>query len=185
MDNRIPVNALGLPESNSPLYLQIGDVTVEIYTNPLYKDIIEAIQWGVNLIVDDRPFTSYPMETIFLDLTKVKVFTNIAVDIPTGATENDVYMIYEAVKASGIIEEIALKVKAEKLSFLELGITKTVESILAYRNSARGIVNIMAAEADDNTKAFSEALRMYSDEGNLQEISKLMKVVETLGQPQK
>lgn len=183
-NNRISLAGFSLPDTSATIYLQVGEEVVAIFTNPSYGDLIDTVQWAVNLIIDERPFISHPLKVIFCDLAIAKVFTNLKVEIPSGATENDVYLIYEALKGAKILEEVSIKVNKEKLAFLVDSISETVSSILTYRNSARGVINILAAEAQNNSETFAKTLRMYSDEGNLQEVSRLMKVVEALGQTQ-
>ena len=109
------------------------------------------IAWGINHIIDDRPFISAPLKRIFKDFCIIKFYTNIDLDDLdiVGCTPETVYEYYDIIKGSGILDYLKTNLNQEQLEFFEVTIEETLKSVVEYRNSAAGLLDrAQMTEAD-------------------------------------
>ena len=165
-----------------PFYIQIGEATVEVFPFPKTSRLIDVIQETLEFIITESPVISAPMKKIFLDLSVVSAFTNIEVSYDK-KTAQDVYEMYDLIKASGILETIYLR--CSRVDFLQNGIIETIDDIISYRRSLAGTVDTLVSEAKDDTTAFEQAEKLLTDPNQIQNVKNLLATAEKLSTPSK
>lgn len=168
-----------IPEAQvlEPIYIACGNGAYALFPQVKTEDFISGIQWVVNNCLDERPFISYAVLDIITEIGLVKTFTNIDIQ----ESLEDFTETYDLLNAAGIIEQIKLKANKETIIKFKDNALKTMLSIITYKNSARGIVDALAGNAENNVEAMQENLAFFQDEGNLQQVRALLESAQKLG----
>lgn len=187
MDNiRISFDALGVMAPTEPVYIQAGEATIEVKKEITYAEVIDAIQWIVNLVVDDRPFVSPILEDIVTKFALIKYYTNLdAADIFDSEQFeiSEVYRRYGILENQGIFDSVMNQINPKQVAFLCDKVSKTMAGIIAYRNSAAGIVDKMADNARENSSIMESAMKMMHDPNQIGEVQKLLAIAEKVKSP--
>lgn len=179
--NRISVAAIGAIIPTEPVYLQVGEATIELRRKIPYMEVIDMTQWCIDFIINDRPFISAPLQTIVERLALVKFYTNIDCDaIMNQVTMEQIYNDYDVLLTAGVFDEVESKIDAEQLKFFRDGLHRTLDSIILYRNSARGMVDILADNANNSREAMEEVMKMYTDPDNAAKMKQLVTVADQI-----
>lgn len=184
--SKIRLSAMGLLPETEQVTVNIGEAAVTVTPRIPYEQFLDMIQWCVNFIIDDRPFISEPMKGVVRDIAIVKYYTNFDIsfmDLPTFETKV-LFENYDLLVGHNAIALIKEALDQHQLAYFEMALDKTLQSIVDYRNSAQGIVDQLAINADENTNAMKTALTTFSDPDTLQNVEGLMQMVEKLGMPQ-
>ena len=97
-NNRIPVSAFGAVAQEEPIYLQIGEATIELRHRISYEEILNMMQWCIDMIVGERPFMSAPLNRIVKDFAILNAYTNLDMGITHAYTEmSDLYAEYDVI----------------------------------------------------------------------------------------
>ena len=174
MDNKINFNTLGLP-SAAETQIAINGTTITVKDRIPYEDLFKAIEWCINRIIDDRSFISAPIKNVIADFALARWYTNLDCDfIETAITEEDIYENYDILKGSGAADAIRAAICVEQLAFFEKTLAETLDSIVAYRNSAKGIVDVLSQNAADQSQTMENALSYINDPEKAENIQKLL-----------
>lgn len=183
--DKITIAALGLPTTAASTTVQIGDAQVEIAHTIPYEKLLEMVQWCINLTLDERPFMSEPIRQIVVDFALVKYFTNIETPLDDAEFDLDkMYENYDLLLGHNAIETIKQNISPKQLEMFISHFDKTCASIIQYKNSAAGIVDKLSAMAKSNTNTLNEALEEFSDPNKLEQVQRMMEIVDKLGTPQ-
>lgn len=176
MDNRISVAAIGTVAQEEPIYLQIGEVTIELRRRISYEEILNMMQWCIDMIVGERPFMSAPLTRIVKDFGILNAYTNLDLGVSHPYDKmSDIYAEYDVIQAFDVMPNILEKIDRRQVEFFEETLDKTLESILAYRNSAKGIVDALAADAEADSKKMEKAMSLLN---NAEQQSQVKAVLE-------
>ena len=180
MDNRIPVATIGTVAQEEPIYLQIGEATIEIRRDIPYTEILDMVQFAVDFAVTDQPILSGVLNRMVKDFAIVKFYTNLDVTIGKDtATIKDIYDEYDVLMSFGVIDEVKSKISAKQLKFFNETVDETANSILTYRNSVRGMMDALSESAKIDSEQMQQAIDMLSGE-NGEKLGKLIDMTETL-----
>lgn len=183
--DKIKIANLGVANIPSPTTITIGDAQVMVEHVIPYEKLLDMVQWCINIVVDERPFISEPIKQVVLDFAVIKFFTNL--ECPLDEKEFDLakmYENYDLLMAHNAIEKIKEVISPLQLRTFAVHFEKTAEAIVAYQNSAAGIVDKLSTMAKGNTNLLNEALETFSDPSKLQEVQRMMEIVDKLGTPQ-
>ena len=163
-------------------YLQINDGVCEVKQTIPFEQILKLIQWVINLTIDDRPFISEPIKKIVQDCALLKYYTNIDLTfIDSGDFEaTKLYEAYDLIFAHDIMEKVKPLINPMQLEFISSTIDKTLKSIVDYRNSAQGIIDVLSLKANSQVESMEKAIQEFEDPSKMQEVHKIMKLVEDL-----
>lgn len=179
-NNRISIAAIGAVAQEEPIYLQVGEATIELRRAIPYTEILDMVQFVVDFVVTDQPILSGVLSRMVKDFAIVKFYTNLDVTIGKDtATINDIYDEYDVLMAFGVIDEVKSKVSAKQLSFFNETVNETAASILAYRNSVRGIMDSLGENAKANSEQMQQAIDMLSGE-NGEKLGKIIDAAQTI-----
>lgn len=180
MDNRISVATIGTVAQEKPIYLQVGEATIEIRRNIPYTEILDMVQFAVDFAVTDQPILSGVLNRMVKDFAIVKFYTNLDVTIGKDtATIKDIYDEYDVLMSFGVIDEVKSKISAKQLKFFNETVDETANSILTYRNSVRGMMDALSESAKIDSEQMQQAIDMLSGE-NGEKLGKLIDMAETI-----
>lgn len=173
---RIKLANLG-PIEESPIeYVQIGDAVLQVKKYIPYEEMLDMIQWCIDYIINDRPFISAPLKKIVKDLAILNFFTNVDVSFLTEYHDmKDIYEEYDLVYRHNVMEEIIPKIDEGQMKFFNETLDATLESIMAYRNSAVGIIDALSQNAQQDTNNMESAMNMINDPDQMEKLGKLLK----------
>lgn len=183
--DKININSFGTSGAPSVVYLQVGEGTVEVMRRIPYSEVLNAIQWSVNLIIDERTFISAPIAAIIEDVAIAKFYSNIDVsmfnsesfDIEAG------YKFYDIVSDFDGFNKIKDLIDEKQLKFFHDNLWKTMESIVTYRNSAAGILERLSFQAKSTSTNIEQAIQDSGAVVSSENIQKLMEVMNKLSSP--
>lgn len=185
-DNRIKLNSLGVIEEVAPQYVQIGETVVTVERFIPYEKMLDMIQWCIDYIINDRPFISAPLKKIIKDFAILNFYTNFDFNFMTEYHDmSEIYGEYDFVTRFNVIELVKQHIDANQLKFFEETLEETLQSISTYRNSAVGIVDVLAMKAKEDTNIMEQAMGLISDEDKNSQFVKLMKMAESIQDPNK
>lgn len=154
---------------------------VNFNINPVipYEDLLSHIQWALFLITDDHGYISYPIKIMTEELIMCAAFTDLDLRRleTAGLAASEMYEMYDILKVSGIIDMIKDIVDVDQQKFYHYTLDKTIDSILNYRNSVAGMVELLAAQSDELKTKLSDTMLDFNDEskvGNLIKIADLL-----------
>ena len=169
-EKKIPLINLGPLPTPEIIELKINDAVVKVKRRIPYEEVLDMIQWCIDLTVVDKPFLSAPLEKIVKDFAVLKFYTNIDMSFVDSALEiKDLYAGYDVVTSYHIIDQIWQIVEAEQVSFFNDTLQKTLESIIKYKDSAKGIIDAIAESARENTSIMDKAMEMLNADPKMRE----------------
>lgn len=173
------------PIEESPIeYVQIGDAILQVKKYIPYEEMLDMIQWCIDYIINDRPFISEPLKKIIKDLAILHFFTNVDISFLTEYREmKEIYEEYDLVYRHGVMQEVLPKIDEGLLKFFNETLDATLESIMAYRNSAVGIVDALAENAKKDTVDMEKAVAFMNQGDNGEKIMNLLKFAEEIQTP--
>lgn len=180
-NNRISISAIGAAPTVEPIYLQVGEATIEVKPRISYEEILNMMQWCIDMIVGEKPFMSAPLNRIVKDFAILNAYTNLDLGVTHEYSDmSTIYQEYDIVKAHGVLENVMLKIDADQIAFFEETLDKTLESILAYRNSAKGIIDALAADAENDSEKLEKALNIMSDTNSQSQIKTIIETAKAI-----
>lgn len=173
---RIKLANLG-PIEEAPIeYLQIGDAVLQVKKYIPYEEMLDMIQWCIDYIINDRPFISAPLKKIIKDFAVLNFFTNVDTSFLTEYHDmKDIYEEYDLVYRHDVIDQIIPKIDEGQMKFFNDTLDATLDSIMAYRNSAVGIIDALSQNAQRDTENMESAMSMINDPDQMEKLGKLLK----------
>lgn len=171
---------LGVPPAAESVPLSIGDAVLQVSPKIPYEKVIEAIEWSVNSILDDRTFISAPLHAIIQEVAILKFYTDLDTS-GLGAEYfalTDFYEWFDIIQAHDLPSRVREIIEPKQLQFFTETLEKTIQSIVAYRNSAAGIIDRLTAQ---NTKDNLE-MQTVLEQLDEPQYAKLLQVMSALGQ---
>ena len=178
---RIKLNTLGAIEEDPIEYMNIGQTVVTVHKYIPYEQMLDMIQWCIDYIINDRPFISAPLKKIIKDFAVLNFYTNFDFTFLTEYHEMaDIYAEYDLVYRFDVMAKVKEFIDPVQMEFFENTLDETLESIMKYRNSAVGIIDTLAENANNDVNAMSGALELISDEERNKKIVQLLQFADQL-----
>lgn len=182
---KIKLNTLGVIEEDPIEYMNIGQTVVAVHKYIPYEQMLDMIQWCIDYIINDRPFVSAPLKRIIKDFAVLNFYTNFDFSFLTEYHDMaDIYAEYDLVYRFDLMAKVKEFVDPGQIDFFNKTLDETLESIMAYRNSAVGIVDALAENAQKDTDRMQKAMDLIGDEEKNKKISQLLKFAEEIKTPQ-
>lgn len=157
---------------------QLPNTPIIVRSRIQTEDLLAAIQWCIAYLTDGKSFVSEPLYQIITDFALIRFYTNIDTSFldATPMELHDIYENYDLIVAHNIMPPIRAAIDPEQLQFFEHTLRGTLTSIIAYKNSAVGIIDLLASQADTNTKALEKALTSLENDEQLTHVRQLLEV---------
>lgn len=179
--DKIKLSALGIPEAKESRSIQIGGATVEVKQVIPYEEMLDMIQYGIDFIINERPFISAPLKRIVKDFAILTFYTNFDTSAIKEATEmKTIYEEYDLVTRFEVMEKVKPLIDQKQLAFFDATLEETLISIMKYRNSAVGIVDALSDVAKQSAGNMQEALDILSDDEQNQKLVNLLHFAEQI-----
>ena len=182
--DKIKISSMGAPVVPESRYLDIGAASVEVKPIIPYEEVLDMIQWCIDLIINDRPFLSAPLKRIVKDLAVLKFYTNFDLSFLDEFHDmTDIYSEYDLVKSFNVIDAITPLIDADQLKFFNETLDETLVSIVDYRNSAIGVIDTLADNAGDDISKMEGALNLLKDPEENKKLANLIEAAHLEKEP--
>ena len=143
----------------------VNGVAVTVNKTIPYEKVLDAIQWCIDFTIYEKSFLSSPLETIIARISFLKYWTNIDFDFMEHIkTIGEIYEAYDIIAQNEIFDTVLPLVDEKQAHFFFESVHKTLESIVAYRNSAQGIIDALSTDAAENSKTIQDSLDALNDD---------------------
>lgn len=184
MENMEKMQLNMLPQKkNATISLPLGNgATVLVKETIPYEELFEMITWSLRFVIDDRAYVSGPVYKVVKDLAMIRYYTNIDLSFLDGEEVNpkEIYENYDllanAEKENGesLMDGIRTVINEKQLSFYADAFELTVNNIIKYRDSARGVVNALAESSKVDAATIEEALEVMGDDEKMKQARSIL-----------
>lgn len=173
-----------VPPESTITQATINDVVFDIKSDIPYEDLLTHIQWAILLITDSNGYISEPVKIACEELILVAAFTNLDMSRLELATieQPEVYEMYDIVKKTGIVDKVKETINSQQLHFYETTLDATLKSILNYRNSVAGIVELLSSQSAELKEKFEDILEDFSDPAKTENVIKIAELMRGMQQ---
>lgn len=180
-NNRTLISAIGVVAQEEPIYLQIGEATIEVTPHIPFEKLVDAVQWSIDFIVGDKPFVSPLLKKIVSDFAVINFFTSLdaGLDNPY-ETPAEIYADYDKLMQFDVIANVEAKIDHAQLDFFRSTLDEMLLGIDKYRNSAKGIVDALTLDAQKDINTMQEAMDVIGDDEQNQKITNLLKYAQQI-----
>ena len=179
--DKIKLSAMGIFPKPEEKTIHIGEADVVVLTYIPYEQMLDMIQWCIDYVINDRPFLSAPLKRIMKNFAILKFYTNFDFDfLETYHEMSEIYAEYDYIQRFGLLDQVLPLIDKTQLEFFDKTLDETLESIMAYRNSAVGIVDMLSENARKDTADMQAALDLIGDDENAEKMAALMKLAEEI-----
>lgn len=161
--------------------IKCGEAEIEVATIIPYEDVFDMIQWCISYIADDRPFISEPIRHLIMDFALLKYYTNLDISfINEEARIVDIYSDYDIIKQSGLVNKVIDIIDKSQYKFFIDSVNKTIQSITEYKNSAVGIVDNLAQNANQDVDTMQRMMDAVQDTEEMNAVGNLIKFAQKI-----
>ena len=166
MDKNVKLTQFRLGETQTKK-LVINGVEVTVKETIPYEDVLAAIQWCIDYVIYDKPFISAPLKTIVVRMALLQFWTDIDMSfLETVKQVSEFYEAYDIISKNNIYNEVYNAIDTEQKEFFFANVEETLKSIVDYRNSAQGIVDVLSADAEINANSMQDSLDFLNNDNN-------------------
>ena len=145
-------------------------INIAVVPELSYNEVMDMMEWTVQMAVNGRAFISYPVLNIIEDLAIIKFYTDLRVD------ERDLLNTFDILKRANIINRVREIINKEQLDWFIENTEKSVHAYIKYQNSAAGMLEQIAAIGSREGNYFDKIIQTMKDNKDL--ISKFENVIK-------
>lgn len=177
--NLVDLSSLGTLNLSEKKYLQIKDFCIEITPTISYSEIVDGIETCIALILDNRGYISEPIKQIISDIFLLRKFTNLDLYFfeTISFSPSYIYEVYGLLENLDIIEKVKNLINQKQLTFWKKSLDSTLNGIIAYRNSALGIINDITERQKDTGNGLEQAMDALKNAENQEAIQNMLKLI--------
>lgn len=174
--SKVSFGKLGLTKNTSTKIIKYKEQEIEVRQYLPVSEKLDLISKVINLSSDGNDDFANPIKvTIYATLEIIKTYCNISF---TEKQLEDVCKAYDLFVSNGLSSVIFAAIPAEELNELLTGIEDSINSIYNYRNSAMGILSIIA---NDYSNLHLDAETIKNNIGNPDNLALLRDILTKLG----
>ena len=172
---KVPYTKLGLTKNDKKEFLKWGDQTIEIKQYLPFQDKLQLIQHIVNNSLDDKGYINPCRCDFFEKLEIFYAYTNINF---TEKQKEDENKLFDLLVGSGLMKQVLDLIPEEELNSILVSVRQLIDSIYEYRNSARGIMEMITTDYKDLDL---DAEKLQKEIGDPENLKLLRDVLDKLG----
>ena len=140
---KLPFSKLGLKTSSDIGIIIWNEQEIEVKRYLSFKEKTEVASNAINYSVDEHGFYNPLKVKLYLTLETVYAYTNLTF---TAKMKEDPFKLYDALVGSGLFAQIIAEINSEDWQALQKDVWDTIKNIYDYRNSAMGILEMIATD---------------------------------------
>ena len=173
--SKVPYTKLGLTKNDKKEFLKWGDQTIEVKQYLPFQDKLQLIQHIVNNSLDDKGYINPCRCDFFEKLEILYAYTNINF---TEKQKEDENKLFDLLVGSGLMKHVLDLIPEEELNSILVSVRQLIDSIYEYRNSARGIMEMITTDYKDLD---IDAENLQKEIGDPENLKLLRDVLDKLG----
>ena len=173
--SKVPYTKLGLTKNDSKEKLQWRQVEIEIKQYLPFEDKLHLIERIVNNSLDDKGYINPCRCDFFEKLEIFYAYTNINF---TEKQKEDENKLFDLLVGSGLMKQVLDLIPEEELNSILVSVHQLIDSIYEYRNSARGIMEMITTDYKDLEL---DAEKLQKEIGDPENLQLLRAILEKLG----
>ncbi len=145
---RMKISDFTIPAVTRPIAVPVGNLRVHVKNLIPYEEVLDGIQWVINIVFDGRPYVSAPLLEIVEEVAVLRLYTNIDTSEIDQVSFNldDFYKWFSIIKKNKIDSAARSVIDADQLSFFHRTLHETLKSIVEYNNSAAGLIEQLTSK---------------------------------------
>lgn len=177
---KVTIADIGVADFSAEKSVQIGAAFVTVRTQIPYERLLDMIQWGIDLIIDDRPYIATALEHIVTELSILHAYTDITCSLfdVESPDAKDIYEVYDILKQHDAFSKVAAQIDADQLAFYRKILHDSVRSIIDYRNSAAGVLERLQRFASEDAGNMEKLNGMLADEKQMGVAYRLLNMMQ-------
>ena len=130
-----------------------------------FAEKLELVSKVINQSVDENGFYNPMRVKLFLTLETVYAYTNLSF---TEKMKEDPFKLYDILISTGIFKDIISVIYDNDWEEIQDSVWDTIENIYNYKNSAMGILDVIASDYNNLDLNASEIQAKLADPNNLE-----------------
>lgn len=170
MPNFNEINQPIVAESST---IMLFDTPVQIAQYIPFDKKLELISEIINASGDDQGFYNSAKLGFYIDMKMMEYYTDLTFDADTDAMQ-----VYDSLQLVGFFKEMYNVIPESEFNFIYTNVTKTIDNIYKYRNSAYGILDALKTDYSDLELDIE---KLTSQLSNGENVEFLKEVIDKMG----
>lgn len=137
-------NEIKQPIVEEPKTIMLFDTPVKVTQYAPFETKLDLISEIINASGDDQGFYNSAKLGFYIDMKFMEYYTDLTFDADTDAME-----VYDNLQLAGFFPEMYKAIPKSEFDFVYTNVTKTIDNIYKYRNSAYGILDAIKTDYSD------------------------------------
>lgn len=182
--NKISLAAFAVPESPTHA-VTINDATFNVKEHVPYELLLTHIQWSLLLITDSNGYISEPVKRAVEELILVAAFTDLDFSRLELATieQTEIYEMYDIIRKTGIYDAVLEHINPPQYHFYIDTLNATLASILNYRNSVAGMLELISTKSGEMKDQLSNILADFADPAKTENVIRVANLLKEVTPP--
>lgn len=172
---KVSLTKLGLKVNQDIKTIEFNEQIIEVKQYLPVNDKLELISNVINASHDDNNFANPVKVSIFTTLEILYAYTNINF---TDKQKEDPKKLYDILISSGLVSEVVKIIPEVEYNEVLRGISDSINSIYAYKNSLMGILDTIV---NDYNNLNLDSSKIYNDLADPDHLAFLKDVLTKLG----
>lgn len=161
---KVSYTKLGLKNNQDVKILDFNEQKIEVKQYLPVNDKLKLIENAINNM-DANNFTNPIKISVFTMLEIIYFYTNINF---TEKQKDEPEKLYDALVSSGFAAQVLDLIPDDEYEYVVKGVKDTIDSLYAYANSARGIIEAIGQDYSNVAFDAEELKKKISDPDNLE-----------------
>lgn len=141
-----------------------------------FEEKVKLVERIVNQSIDDNGFYNPMRVKLYMVLEITYTYTNLSF---TDKMKEDPFKLYDILVSTGIFTDIIDCIREKDWDEIQKNIWATVENIYKYKNSAMGILDLIATDYQDLNMDLSAIQEKLADPNSLSLIKDILPLTNT------
>ena len=172
---KVHYTKLGLTKNDKKELLKWGQVEIEIKQYLPFEDKSHLIERIVNKSLDEKGYINPCRCDLFEKMEIFYAYTNVNF---TEKQKEDEFKLYDMLVGNGLMEKVISLIPEEEINSIFVSVHQLIDSIYEYRNSARGIMEMITTDYKDLDL---DAEKLQKEIGDPENLKLLRDVLDKLG----
>lgn len=184
VEKKVTIAEIGISDFSAEKQVQVGGAFIKVRTLIPYEKLLKMIQWGIDLIIDDRPYIATALEHIVTEMSILHAYTNIDCSLfnTTDFSADDIYETYDILEAHDCFGKVAAQIDKKQLAFYRKIMHDSIRSIIDYRNSAAGVLERLQQAAKKDAGDMDRINNILQDEKQIGVAYRLLNMMQQDGE---
>ena len=173
---KIPFSKLGLKTNLQTHNIKVGEHDIEIQSYLPMQEKAIMIANIINASADNNGYYNPLKIKVFLTLEILYNYTNLTF---TTKMKEDPLKLYDIIVSSGLFDEVIAAIPSSEYSDLNTTVYEVISNIYEYKNSAAGVIEVLANDYKNINFDLSEIQDKISNPNEMAFLKEVISVMNT------